>query len=105
MGKVIAIEHPELQCRRFDLDPAGAEGSLDLLMAEMLAPGAEDEIVERSGRRLVPRLARGAPGNGALQLPRAEAYQLQPGTAGSLDALGFAARAIADPGPGEVQIE
>jgi acyl transferase domain-containing protein/aryl carrier-like protein len=61
LGRVIALEHPELRCVRVDLDPARPEGEPHALLAELLANGAEDEIAWRAGQRFVGRLARGAP--------------------------------------------
>ncbi|MCP4380581.1 MAG: amino acid adenylation domain-containing protein [Hyphomicrobiales bacterium] len=59
LGRVIAAEHPELRCRRLDVDPASIEGeAVEQLVAELSAPGDEDQIAYRQGRRYLARLAR-----------------------------------------------
>jgi SAM-dependent methyltransferase/NAD(P)-dependent dehydrogenase (short-subunit alcohol dehydrogenase family)/acyl carrier protein len=60
LSHVIAIEHPELRCRRLDLDPAGdSADNAAALLAELRAPSVEDQIAlrgpQRLARRLVPR--------------------------------------------------
>ncbi|MEZ4619269.1 MAG: SDR family NAD(P)-dependent oxidoreductase [Caldilineaceae bacterium] len=62
IGKVIALEHPELHCRRLDL----AAGEADTLAAQLhtelttqpLDGVVEDQVAFRQQRRFVPRLAR-----------------------------------------------
>jgi len=57
--KSIAIEHPELRCARIDM--SGCRRGSDeeaLLVAEVLADGAEDQIALRDDRRFVARLVR-----------------------------------------------
>jgi acyl transferase domain-containing protein len=58
LGRVIAREHPELRCRRIDLDPALEDaGTLATALEHALdAADEEDETAQRSGRRYVPRL-------------------------------------------------
>jgi acyl transferase domain-containing protein/NAD(P)-dependent dehydrogenase (short-subunit alcohol dehydrogenase family)/acyl carrier protein len=55
-GRVAALEHPELACRRVDLDPAGGDGAE--LAAALLFDGeaGEEEVAWRGGRPLVSRL-------------------------------------------------
>ncbi len=52
-ANVIAREHPELACRRIDLDPA--DGSFGLF-EEILSPSEEDQVALRADLRYVPRL-------------------------------------------------
>lgn len=59
LGKAIVREHPELQCRRVDLDPAAPEQEVEQLHDELLGEGSEEEVSLRGGRRRVPRLVRG----------------------------------------------
>ena len=62
MGRVFALENPELWGGLLDLDPAAtADVSADVLMQEILASDQEDQIAYRNGQRLVPRLVRHAP--------------------------------------------
>ncbi|NEO38501.1 MAG: SDR family NAD(P)-dependent oxidoreductase [Moorea sp. SIOASIH] len=59
LGRVIAVEHPELQCRCVDLDPtSGSSEALQTLAKELLHPDTEDQIAIRRGVRHVARLVR-----------------------------------------------
>ena len=39
LGKVIALEHPELRCTRIDLSPNGVENEIEKLCAALDADG------------------------------------------------------------------
>lgn len=54
LGRVIALEHPDLRCLRIDLDDQPE--SLDALVAELQQPTAEDQIALRGKDRYVARL-------------------------------------------------
>src|SRR5690606_2319312 len=71
LGKVIALEHPELDPVCLDLDPADFDPQV--VAALLRAPDGEDHIALRDGTRYVMRLAR-CP----VSLPEAEesAWQL-----------------------------
>lgn len=57
MGKVIALEHSDLDHQLIDLDPLAEEESISALVAEILSPEAsEDQIAFRQGLRYVARL-------------------------------------------------
>jgi myxalamid-type polyketide synthase MxaB len=56
LGRVMALEHPELHCVRVDLEPSGEEAEVSGLLSELLAPDGEDQIAYRQGIRYVPRL-------------------------------------------------
>ncbi len=58
LGKVIAMEHPELHCTRIDLDVENAEATARLLFDEIQNADAEDQIAFRGNTRYVPRLVR-----------------------------------------------
>ncbi|GAB2883510.1 type I polyketide synthase [Streptomyces mayteni] len=63
LGRVVALEQPELWGGLIDLDPAGDDraAEADAVVAEVLgSPGAEgeDQIAHRAGGRLVARLGR-----------------------------------------------
>ncbi|MEH1778506.1 MAG: type I polyketide synthase [Nostoc sp.] len=59
LGKVITLEHPELECTRIDLDPnADVEVQTAALWAEIGDRTAEDQVAFREGKRYVARLAR-----------------------------------------------
>jgi NAD(P)-dependent dehydrogenase (short-subunit alcohol dehydrogenase family)/SAM-dependent methyltransferase/acyl carrier protein len=55
MGKVIALEHPELRCQRVDLDPA-ADSDAVALLSELDARTDDDQVALRDGVRKVARL-------------------------------------------------
>ncbi len=57
MGKVIALEHPELTCVRVDLDPkALVEEQGMALWSEICSQDLEDQVAIREQERYVPRL-------------------------------------------------
>ncbi|MBW4427882.1 MAG: type I polyketide synthase [Nostoc desertorum CM1-VF14] len=56
LGRVIALEHPELRCSRLDLDPSATQEQVSNLLAELLAQDAEDQVAYRQGDRYVARL-------------------------------------------------
>ncbi|WP_226595072.1 hypothetical protein, partial [Microseira wollei] len=57
LGRVIALEYPELRCVRLDLSAqATTEDKVLALLLELTAPDAEDQIAIRQGKRYVARL-------------------------------------------------
>jgi acyl transferase domain-containing protein/SAM-dependent methyltransferase len=62
LGRVVALEHPEIWGGLIDLDPAyeHAEAAVRLL-AELDAPDGEDQLALRAGQRLVARLTHAEP--------------------------------------------
>jgi NADPH:quinone reductase-like Zn-dependent oxidoreductase len=54
LGRTIGIEHPELRCVRFDLDPASAD--YEALANQMVCADGEEEIAIRGGERFIPSL-------------------------------------------------
>ncbi|MFE8598045.1 SDR family NAD(P)-dependent oxidoreductase [Archangium violaceum] len=90
LGKAIAYEHPELDCRRIDLEPGGGEEEVGQLWSELRAHDHEDQISLRGGHRHVLRLARYRQwdwdGAGRLQF-RADATYLVTGGLGGLGLL------------------
>ncbi|AOX02678.1 hypothetical protein BJP34_27445 [Moorena producens PAL-8-15-08-1] len=59
LGRVIAQEHRELQCRCLDLDPTVEENqAVAALLQEILSPGDENQIAYRQQVRYVARLER-----------------------------------------------
>jgi len=84
-GRSIAAEHPELGCRRIDLDPATSPDRVEALLQEILSAGSEDEIALRTEGRFVPRVARGRlPAAGIKSPVRADATYLVSGGLGGL---------------------
>ena len=59
LSHVVAMEHPELRCRRVDLDAAtSVDDSLPDLVTELHASSREDQVALRGERRLLRRLVR-----------------------------------------------
>ncbi len=58
MSRAVALEHPELRCVRVDLGPNDEMSNARLLLNEIRALDAEDQIAYRNGVRYVARLAR-----------------------------------------------
>jgi acyl transferase domain-containing protein/phospholipid N-methyltransferase len=59
MGKVIALEHPELHCKEIDLEPnIKIEEAVQALLAEILSKTQENQIAFRENTRYVSRLVR-----------------------------------------------
>ncbi|MGD9832287.1 MAG: type I polyketide synthase [Piscinibacter sp.] len=99
MGHVIAIEHPELHCRRVDLDRRDDVRTAALtLRTQLRQPDAEDQISlrgnRRLGRRLVP-LSRERAASEALSVAADRSYLVT----GGLHGLGLrVARWLVDQG-------
>ncbi len=104
LGRVLALEHPDLQSVRIDLDPSSSD--LSLLLADLLHPDSEDQIAYRHGQRFVARLARYAPtaAQRSTELP-VYPYRLALPAYGVLDHLQLVAFSPSAPGPGEIQIQ
>ena len=106
-GKALALEHPELNGVRIDLDPADAACNLDPLLAEFVSSDGEDQVVYRDQVRYVARLkpsSRTQPPPGGLPIPDSEAFRLEIAERGVLDNLSLTPVARRVPGPGEVEI-
>ena len=108
MGKVIALEHPELACRCIDLDatapPAVQAARLCAEMAAATRPEArESQIALRQDARYVARLTR-YPAKQGLSIP-ATPYQLGIGERGSVDNLQLQPLERREPAPGEIEIQ
>ena len=58
MGKVIALEHPELHCTRVDLGSAGEDNEVQALFDEITWGDPEDQVGYRGSVRHVARLVR-----------------------------------------------
>ncbi len=104
MGKVIALEHPELGCRRVDLERGRAREQIAAAVEEWGAEGSEDHIAWRGARRLVARLQRVEKGS-HLAIPAGENYSLRKAENGTLEGLRWEPLTCPAPGRGEVQVE
>src|SRR5947199_354755 len=56
LGKTIALEHPELQCTRIDLDPVASDEDAARLLRELATTSYEDQIALRGPLRHVARI-------------------------------------------------
>ncbi|MBL8348624.1 MAG: SDR family NAD(P)-dependent oxidoreductase [Rubrivivax sp.] len=90
LGHVIAVEQPQLDCRRIDLDPeADALKNVTALLVELDAPGREDQIAwrgldtapHRRVRRLLPASRQRSPRH-ALALHAGRSYLVTGGLRG-----------------------
>jgi len=93
LGKVIALEHPELRCVQIDLEQSGTEQqSAELLWGEIRRQTDENHVAFREGVRYVPRLSRDQADVGRLgacepiRFPAEKSYLLT----GGFGALGLA---------------
>ncbi|HEV2132108.1 MAG TPA: zinc-binding dehydrogenase, partial [Longimicrobiaceae bacterium] len=106
LGKVIALEHPELRCTRVDLGADGDAADVAALLAEVAAPGEEDQVAIRGGSRYVSRLVRRQLARPELlPLLNGEPYQLSVAGPQVLDSLEFQRLERRPPGAGEVEVE
>ena len=105
LGRVIAVEHPEMRCHRVDLDPLADRGrQAESLLAELMHADAEDQVAYRRAARHVARLVRVERTQKAgLAIPDAP-YRLQLTALGTLDSLKPLPCPRRQPGPGEVEI-
>ncbi|HUS39516.1 MAG TPA: polyketide synthase dehydratase domain-containing protein, partial [Pirellulales bacterium] len=104
MGRVIAVEHPELQCTLVDIDRSGIEANSDMLFGELTTNRRETQVAYREGVRYVARL-RSAEKNAALKVPQGEPYRLKIKSKGQLDQVALHAAVRMRPGPGQVEIK
>jgi myxalamid-type polyketide synthase MxaE and MxaD len=58
LGRVVALEHPELWGGAVDLPAVPADAEVGWLLAEFLGSDGEDQVAWRDGQRLVSRLVR-----------------------------------------------
>ncbi|MBX3148329.1 MAG: SDR family NAD(P)-dependent oxidoreductase [Gemmatimonadales bacterium] len=100
LGRVVALEHPELGATRVDLDPRASmvDQARDLFRA-LGAPETEDQIAVRGGRR---HWARIVPVSVRSTAP--DPVRLAPSATGILDEIRLVPTARRVPGPGEVEI-
>ncbi|MWA04973.1 SDR family NAD(P)-dependent oxidoreductase [Actinomadura sp. LD22] len=88
LGRVAALEHPELRPTLVDLDPALDAGAARWIAAELRAGDAETQVAVRDGARHVARLARrAAPRTVPADAVRADATYLVTGGLGALGLL------------------
>jgi NADPH:quinone reductase-like Zn-dependent oxidoreductase/NADP-dependent 3-hydroxy acid dehydrogenase YdfG/acyl carrier protein len=115
LGRVIALEQPELRCVCIDLEPGGGREEAKSMLHELLSSGGEGEgqIAFRGAVRYVPRVTRVAadpPGSsgdddGRLSIPPGPSFTLDITKPGQLDTLTLQAAPRLEPGPDQIEIE
>ncbi len=112
LGRVAAMEHPELRVRLVDLDPTEDVSTLaNDLVQEATSMSQEAQIAYRQGTRYVARLERAAdrlPGHGtgdAMRVPKQSPYQLRIKESGSFDELAYEPCDRSAPGKGQIEVE
>ena len=106
-ARVIAAEHPELNCTRIDLDPTEeCDTHAGYLAAELLASEREDQIIYRNGERHVARLVSVENDSAAkLRVPQGQPYRLEITERGELENLALRPTTRFPVGSGEVEIQ
>lgn len=98
LGRVAALEHPELRTTLIDLDPAvvartdpaahsPAAAAADWLVGELTADDPQTQLALRDGERHVPRLTRTGASAGPTDLVRADATYAVTGGLGAIGLL------------------
>jgi acyl transferase domain-containing protein/acyl carrier protein len=118
LGKVIALEHPELHCRLVDLDPVSLPQAVQMAdLSDLLAeietahrstgengsgPAREEQVAFRNGIRYTPRMRRLQESNSASGgQPRKLSFWQR----GMLENLQFEPLTRRSPEPGHMEIE
>jgi acyl transferase domain-containing protein/acyl carrier protein len=107
LGKVIALEHPELGCVRLDLASNSSANEIEFLSAALDAVDNEDQVALRAGRRWGARLQRikkSVDSVDSVASLSGKPYHLTFANRGSLENLKLGMTNRRAPGPGEVEI-
>ena len=110
LGRTIAQEHRELQCRCLDLEPAVDIQQIGaVLLQELLSPEDENQIAYRQGVRHVARLVRKndntTPTQEELPIPSHQPFQLKLSEYGALDNFALQPMQRRSPSFQEVEIQ
>lgn len=117
LGRVIALEHPELHCTCIDLEPGSEMGQFQALFQELWSQDHEDQIALCGSGRYVRRLVHVASNAGdasvskahenedGLNIPATPSFYLDISKPGQLDKLTLQGVPRLGPGPGQVEIE
>ena len=115
MGRVAAVEHPELACRLVDLAPSAevpdhseVNATADQLFADISQPSDENQIAYSDGKRFVARLnetKQGEDDSTDIRFPSDSPFQLRIQDTGSFDSLAYKAYNPPEPAHGQVEIE
>ncbi len=102
IGKVIRLEHPELNCRCVDLEPTvPLLQQIDTLLAEINHPSKEDQIALHATGRKIARLVRST--NSQITTPD-DPYRLTIAQPGGIDGLKWQSTKRRQPQGLEVEI-
>jgi malonyl CoA-acyl carrier protein transacylase len=109
MGKVIALEHPELKCTLIDLDPHATGNDAQNLFEEILKEEKENQVAFRDSTRYAARLLHRRPIKNLLEttqleIPEDQPFCLEVSQRGSIDNLQLQKTTRRQPGAGEVEI-
>lgn len=104
MGQILAVEHPELRCRRVDIAPmADPVAAAAALLCEFQALDGEDEVGWRRDQRYVRRLSEATSDD--LSVPEESApFALTLKKRGTLDGFERVPIVLREPGPEEVEV-
>jgi acyl transferase domain-containing protein/acyl carrier protein len=105
LGKVIAIENPELRCTGVDLSAALDAADIHGLFQELAADDIEDQVAFRSGARYVARLVKRQEPSREQAPSLHEPFRVEIPTPGVLDHLTRRPLRREAPGAGQVEIE
>jgi NADPH:quinone reductase-like Zn-dependent oxidoreductase/SAM-dependent methyltransferase/acyl carrier protein len=111
LGKVIALEHPDLNCCCIDLDPeTNTTSQTEQLLQEILFSNEENLVSYRAGRRVVPRLNRvrgegDVPGRPVGVLADGQSFRLQKSSGGVLEDILLVPTHRCAPLEGQVEIQ
>ncbi|NEP72539.1 MAG: SDR family NAD(P)-dependent oxidoreductase [Okeania sp. SIO2G4] len=105
MGKVISLEHPELNCVRIDLDPQTTiEEQVLTLCSEIKSLDKEDQVALRGDGRYVARLVASHHQQQKQLVVPSQPFKLEISEKGSLDSLSLEPTNRREPAAGEVEI-
>ncbi|MEM8505854.1 MAG: SDR family NAD(P)-dependent oxidoreductase [Cyanobacteria bacterium P01_D01_bin.1] len=107
LGRVIALEHPELNCRRVDLSSSSQAIASDInqLIQELYSPTLEDQIAYRQDKRYIARLAPYRPQSNLLPIPAGQSFQLKLKEYGLIDNLELLPIQRRSPAANDVEIQ
>jgi myxalamid-type polyketide synthase MxaB len=106
LGRVLTNEHPEIHCTLIDLDSAGCEHELQILMDEISNGRLEHQLALRNNKMYAARLRPIRDRSSEpypMQIPSAP-YELDTTQRGILEKMKLKPQDRIPPGPGEVEI-
>ncbi|HMY14986.1 MAG TPA: SDR family NAD(P)-dependent oxidoreductase [Polyangium sp.] len=111
LGRTIALEHPEVECTRIDMDPTRGADEASLLWREISARCREDQVAYRKEGRFVARIVKSSFEAGDISEARppvepanGRPFRLECVEMGVLERLHMRESPRRAPGVGEVEI-